>query len=164
MSLCTDEPPNVSGHLILERRRYIFAFVSDASVQQNDGTNWLDSPERALAFSRSLFNDILLLASILRFLVLKTRSFSMSSIHLSCELQSVKNGSQQREIRPIFFFDKGENGAEIAKDVHGLDTVTANYLQFWFRRFRSGIPVVENVDKITEMVEVDRHVSIHSIL
>ncbi|GFV10212.1 histonelysine Nmethyltransferase SETMARlike [Trichonephila clavipes] len=50
----------------------------------------------------------------------------------------------------------------------GADTVTANYVQFWFRRFRSGIfdvkdaprtgrPVVENVDKITEIIKVDRH-------
>ncbi|GFT54717.1 histone-lysine N-methyltransferase SETMAR [Trichonephila clavipes] len=76
-----------------------------------------------------------------------------------------------------FFSDKGENasqGAEIANDVYGTDTVTANYLQFWFRRFRSGIfnvkdaphtgrPVVENVDKITEIIEVDRHVSSLSI-
>ncbi|GFV08310.1 histone-lysine N-methyltransferase SETMAR [Trichonephila clavipes] len=41
-----------------------------------------------------------------------------------------------------FFFDKGENAsqvAEIANDVYGADTVTANYVQFWFRQFRSGI-------------------------
>ncbi|GFX78241.1 histone-lysine N-methyltransferase SETMAR [Trichonephila clavipes] len=48
-------------------------------------------------------------------------------------------------------------------------TVTANYVQFWFRRFRLGIfnvkvaphpdrPVVEIVDKITEIIEVDRHI------
>ncbi|GFW11456.1 histone-lysine N-methyltransferase SETMAR [Trichonephila clavipes] len=83
----------------------------------------------------------------------------------SCELQGVKNGSQQREIRFFlqFFFDKGQNAsqvAEIANSVYGADTVTANYVQFWFRRFRSGIfavkdalridrPAVENVDKIT---------------
>ncbi|GFW98087.1 histone-lysine N-methyltransferase SETMAR [Trichonephila clavipes] len=76
-----------------------------------------------------------------------------------------------------FFFDKIENAsqvAEIVNGVYGADTVTANYLQFWFRRFRSGIfdvknapptgrPVVENVDKITEITEVDRHVSSRSI-
>ncbi|GFV55476.1 histone-lysine N-methyltransferase SETMAR [Trichonephila clavipes] len=41
-----------------------------------------------------------------------------------------------------FFFDKGENasqGAEIANGVYGANNVTANYVQFWFRRFRSGI-------------------------
>ncbi|XP_073983651.1 histone-lysine N-methyltransferase SETMAR-like [Rhodnius prolixus] len=76
-----------------------------------------------------------------------------------------------------FFLDKGENAsqaAEIVNGVYGADTVTANYVQFWFRRFRSGIfdvkdaprtgrPVVENVDKITEIIEVDRHVSSRSI-
>ncbi|GFX81929.1 hypothetical protein TNCV_2571291 [Trichonephila clavipes] len=51
---------------------------------------------------------------------------------------------------------------------------SANYVQFWFRRFRSGIfdvkdaprtcrPFVENVDKITEIIQVDRHVSSASI-
>ncbi|GFS89493.1 histone-lysine N-methyltransferase SETMAR [Trichonephila clavipes] len=50
----------------------------------------------------------------------------------------------------------------------------ANYVQFWFRRFRSGIfdvkdalhtgsPAVENVDTITEIIEVNRHVSSRSI-
>ncbi|GFX99674.1 histone-lysine N-methyltransferase SETMAR [Trichonephila clavipes] len=72
-----------------------------------------------------------------------------------------------------FFFDKGENAnqvAEIVGGVYGIDTVTANYVQFWFRRFRSGIfdvkdaprtgrPIVENVTKITEIFEVDRLVS-----
>ncbi|GFU22182.1 histone-lysine N-methyltransferase SETMAR [Trichonephila clavipes] len=64
--------------------------------------------------------------------------------------------------------------AEIANRVYVADTVTANYVQFWFRRFRSGIfdvkdaprtsrPVVENVDKITEIIEVYQHVSSRSI-
>ncbi|GFT19039.1 histone-lysine N-methyltransferase SETMAR [Trichonephila clavipes] len=58
--------------------------------------------------------------------------------------------------------------------VYGADTVTSNYLQYWFHRFRSGIfdvidaphtgrPVVENVNKIKEIVEVDQHVSSRSI-
>ncbi|GFX86051.1 histone-lysine N-methyltransferase SETMAR [Trichonephila clavipes] len=77
-----------------------------------------------------------------------------------------------------FFFDKGEyanQAAEIVNGVYGADTVTASYVQFWFRRFRSGIfdvkdtprtgrPVVKNVDKITEIIEVDRHVSSRSIV
>ncbi|GFX94926.1 histone-lysine N-methyltransferase SETMAR [Trichonephila clavipes] len=76
-----------------------------------------------------------------------------------------------------FFFDKDENAsqvAEIANGVYGPNIVTANYVQFWFHRFRSGIfdvkdaprtgrSVVENVDKITEIIEVDRIVSSHSI-
>ncbi|GFV20577.1 histone-lysine N-methyltransferase SETMAR [Trichonephila clavipes] len=71
------------------------------------------------------------------------------------------------------FFDKSENSsqvAEIVNCVYGSDTVTANYVQFWFRRFRSSIfdvknapptgrPIVENVDKTTEIIKVDRHVS-----
>ncbi|GFS84107.1 histone-lysine N-methyltransferase SETMAR [Trichonephila clavipes] len=76
-----------------------------------------------------------------------------------------------------FFFRKSGNAsqvAEIVNSVYGVNTVTANYMQFWFRRFRSGIfdvkdaprtgrPVVENVDKITEIIEVDRLVSSRSI-
>ncbi|GFT81019.1 histone-lysine N-methyltransferase SETMAR [Trichonephila clavipes] len=96
-----------------------------------------------------------------------------------CELQGVKNGSQQREylVDLQFFFDKSGNAsqaADIVKGVYGADTVTVNCVQFWFRRFCSGIfdvkdaprtrrPVVENVDKITEIIEVDRHVSSRSI-
>ncbi|GFV72778.1 histone-lysine N-methyltransferase SETMAR [Trichonephila clavipes] len=64
--------------------------------------------------------------------------------------------------------------AEIVNDVYGADTVLANCVQFWFRRFPSDIfdvtdalstgrPDVENVDKITEIIEVDRHVSSRSI-
>ncbi|GFT90198.1 histone-lysine N-methyltransferase SETMAR [Trichonephila clavipes] len=75
-----------------------------------------------------------------------------------------------------FFFDKGENAsqaAEIVNGVCGIDTVTANSVQFRFRQFRSGIfdvkdatvtgwPVVEN-DKIAEIIKVNRHVSSRSI-
>ncbi|GFV63317.1 histone-lysine N-methyltransferase SETMAR [Trichonephila clavipes] len=57
--------------------------------------------------------------------------------------------------------------AEIAHGGFGADTVTAYYVEFWFRRFplgifdvkdapRTGRPVVENVDKITEIIEVNR--------
>ncbi|GFU47418.1 histone-lysine N-methyltransferase SETMAR [Trichonephila clavipes] len=65
---------------------------------------------------------------------------------------------------------QGENASQAAEIVHGVygaDIVKANYVQFWFRRFRSGIfdvtgtgrPFVENVDKITEIIEVDSRVS-----
>ncbi|GFW94575.1 histone-lysine N-methyltransferase SETMAR [Trichonephila clavipes] len=64
--------------------------------------------------------------------------------------------------------------AEIANGVYGADTVIANYVQFWFRQFRSGIfdvkdvprtgrSIVDNVDKITEIIEIDRHVSSRGI-
>ncbi|GFT10406.1 hypothetical protein TNCV_3190871 [Trichonephila clavipes] len=41
-----------------------------------------------------------------------------------------------------FFFDKGENASQVAEiliGVYGADTVKAYYVQFWFRRFLSGI-------------------------
>ncbi|GFT40427.1 histone-lysine N-methyltransferase SETMAR [Trichonephila clavipes] len=76
-----------------------------------------------------------------------------------------------------FFFNKGENAsqvAEIVNGVYGADTVTANYMQLLFHRFHSGTfdvkdasctgrPIVENVDKITEIIKVDRYVSSCSI-
>ncbi|GFS54740.1 histone-lysine N-methyltransferase SETMAR [Trichonephila clavipes] len=76
-----------------------------------------------------------------------------------------------------FFLDKGENAsqaAEIVNGVYSAYTVTANYVKFWFRRFRSGIfavkdaprtgwPVVESVGKITEIIKIDRQVSRRSI-
>ncbi|GFX72104.1 histone-lysine N-methyltransferase SETMAR [Trichonephila clavipes] len=56
----------------------------------------------------------------------------------------------------------------------GQSTVATSDVQFWFRRFRSGIfdfkdaprtvrPVVENIDKITEIIQFDLHVSSRSI-
>ncbi|GFW19794.1 histone-lysine N-methyltransferase SETMAR [Trichonephila clavipes] len=73
-----------------------------------------------------------------------------------------------------FFFDKGENASQVAEIANAVIVLIANYVQFWFRRFRSGIfdvkdaprtgrPVVENIDKITEIIEVDRLVSNRSI-
>ncbi|GFT75559.1 histone-lysine N-methyltransferase SETMAR [Trichonephila clavipes] len=58
--------------------------------------------------------------------------------------------------------------------VYGTNTVTANCVQFSFRRFRSGILgvkdasrtgrlVFENVTKLPQVIKVDRHVSGHSI-
>ncbi|GFS86372.1 histone-lysine N-methyltransferase SETMAR [Trichonephila clavipes] len=68
-----------------------------------------------------------------------------------------------------FFYDKGENASqetEIVNGAYDADTVRANYVPFLFRRFRSGVfdvkdaprtlrPIVENVDKITELIEVN---------
>ncbi|GFV70520.1 histone-lysine N-methyltransferase SETMAR [Trichonephila clavipes] len=64
--------------------------------------------------------------------------------------------------------------AEITNGVYRANTVTTNYVQFWFRRFRSGIfdvkdaphtgrPLIENIEKITEIIDIDRLVSSHSI-
>ncbi|GFU23748.1 histone-lysine N-methyltransferase SETMAR [Trichonephila clavipes] len=69
---------------------------------------------------------------------------------------------------------QGKNASQAAEIVNGVDTVATNYVQFWFRRFRSGIfdvkdaprtgrLVVKNIGKITEIIEVDRHVSSRSI-
>ncbi|GFY24697.1 histone-lysine N-methyltransferase SETMAR [Trichonephila clavipes] len=85
----------------------------------------------------------------------------------------------KEKIRDILqnFFNKGENANKVAETengVYGADIVTANCVQFWFHRFRSGNfyvkdaphtdkPVIENVDKITEIIEVDRHISSRSI-
>ncbi|GFV90746.1 histone-lysine N-methyltransferase SETMAR [Trichonephila clavipes] len=66
------------------------------------------------------------------------------------------------------------NADEIVNGVYGADTVTSNYVAFWFLRFRPGIfdvknaprtgkPVYENVDKIREIIDGDRHVSSRSI-
>ncbi|GFW92786.1 mariner Mos1 transposase [Trichonephila clavipes] len=48
------------------------------------------------------------------------------------------------------FFDKDKNAsqaAEIVNGVYGADTVTANYVQFWFRRFRSSIFDVKDASR-----------------
>ncbi|GFV35922.1 histone-lysine N-methyltransferase SETMAR [Trichonephila clavipes] len=84
---------------------------------------------------------------------------------------------KEQDTSAKFFFDKSENArlvAEIANGVYGVDNVTANSMQFWFRRFCSGIfdvkdahrtsrLIVDNVDKIAEIREIDRHVSSGSI-
>ncbi|GFU74371.1 histone-lysine N-methyltransferase SETMAR [Trichonephila clavipes] len=76
-----------------------------------------------------------------------------------------------------FFFDKDENASQVAEIAHGVyvvNNVTDNYVEFWFRRFRSGIfdvkdvphtgrTVVENVDKISEIIKFDQLVSSRSI-
>ncbi|GFU41456.1 histone-lysine N-methyltransferase SETMAR [Trichonephila clavipes] len=70
--------------------------------------------------------------------------------------------------------ENASQAAEIVNGVYGDDTEAANYVQFWFRRFRSGIfdvkgaphtgmPVIENGDKTIEIIEVDRHVRSYSI-
>ncbi|GFS77315.1 histone-lysine N-methyltransferase SETMAR [Trichonephila clavipes] len=92
--------------------------------------------------------------------------------------QSVKVNKEKIRCILQFFFDKDENksqGAEIVNGVYDADTVTTNYVQFWFRRLRSGIfgdkkapftgrSFIENVDKIAEIIEINRHVSSLSII
>ncbi|GFW50846.1 transposable element Tc3 transposase [Trichonephila clavipes] len=54
-----------------------------------------------------------------------------------------------------FFFDKGENASQVAEIVNGIFDVKDAP--------RTRRPVVENVDKTTEIFEIDRHVSGRSI-
>ncbi|GFV66979.1 histone-lysine N-methyltransferase SETMAR [Trichonephila clavipes] len=51
-----------------------------------------------------------------------------------------------------FFLDKDENASQVAKIGNGV-----------YDAPRTGRPVVENVEKISEIIEVDRHVSSRSI-
>ncbi|GFT33983.1 histone-lysine N-methyltransferase SETMAR [Trichonephila clavipes] len=87
---------------------------------------------------------------------------------------SFSSGSNPRGSERSDRYAPPTQGTIIHNSVYGANTVTANYVQFWFRRFRSGIfdvkdaprtgrPIVENVNKIT-VIEVDRHVSSRSIV
>ncbi|GFY35070.1 hypothetical protein TNCV_5044451 [Trichonephila clavipes] len=80
------------------------------------------------------------------------RVFKANDRRTSCPCHDEFRGPRSDYVR---------QAAEIVNGVYGADTVTANYVQFWFRRFCSGIfdakdaprtgrPIVENVDEITE--------------
>ncbi|XP_016946474.1 histone-lysine N-methyltransferase SETMAR [Drosophila biarmipes] len=93
---------------------------------------------------------------------------------------SVANVDQNKEkIRHIlqYYYDRGENASRAANKicaVYGPDTVSISTAQRWFQIFRSGVevvedaprsgrPVVENCDKIAELVERHRQSSSRSI-
>lgn len=76
-----------------------------------------------------------------------------------------------------FIFDKVENAYQASENVQSVfpDTVTSKYAQFiWFRQFlfddfdgdepHSGKPIVENINKIIEIAESNRHVRTASIV
>ena len=85
----------------------------------------------------------------------------------------------KEKIRHIlqYYYDKGKNASHAANKIcalYGPDTVSICTAQRWFQRFRSGAeviedaprsgrPVVENCDKIAELIERDRHSSSRSI-
>ena len=85
----------------------------------------------------------------------------------------------KEKIRHIlqYYYDKGKNASHAANKicaVYGRDTVSISTALRWFQRFRSGAeviedaprsgrPVVENCDKIAELIERDRHSSSRSI-
>ena len=76
-----------------------------------------------------------------------------------------------------YYYDKGKNASHAANKicaVYGPETVSISTAQRWFQRFRSGTeliedaprsgrPVVENCDKIAELIERARHSSSRSI-
>ncbi|GFY11523.1 hypothetical protein TNCV_3183611 [Trichonephila clavipes] len=59
----------------------------------------------------------------------------------------------KEEMLHISQFDKGKNASQVAKivnSVYGADTVTANYVQFWFCHFHSGIFDVQDALRTDE--------------
>ncbi|GFX16638.1 adhesion G protein-coupled receptor B2 [Trichonephila clavipes] len=60
-------------------------------------------------------------------------------IPFSCELQGVKMEVNKEKILLFLqlFFDKGGNVSQVTEIANGADTVTTNYVQFWFHRFGS---------------------------
>ncbi|XP_025155718.1 histone-lysine N-methyltransferase SETMAR-like [Harpegnathos saltator] len=86
---------------------------------------------------------------------------------------------KKEKIRYIlqYHYDQREQADQAAKKicaVYGPNTVSNATAKRWFQRFRSGNmdvedetrsgrPIVENVDKIMEIVESDRHASFYSI-
>lgn len=91
----------------------------------------------------------------------------------------LKMSEISEEIRYVmlYYYKKGKNAAKTCRKictVYGEDAVSERRTQEWFARFRSGNfdvkdarrsgrPIVENADKIMELIEVDRHVSTRSI-
>ena len=77
-------------------------------------------------------------------LVLKKSSSTVLHLIASVSFAHVSKMNPCKEkIRYIlqFLFDKGENASQAAESlnsVYGTETVTANHVQFWFRRFRCG--------------------------
>ncbi|GFS76631.1 uncharacterized protein TNCV_1622231 [Trichonephila clavipes] len=88
-------------------------------------------------------------------------------IPLSCELQVLKKKVNSEKIQYILQFsflkERMQDKAEIVSSFSGPDTITDNYEQCLLRQFRSGMSVVENVDKMPELIEVDWHVGSRSI-
>ncbi|XP_072756194.1 histone-lysine N-methyltransferase SETMAR-like [Anoplolepis gracilipes] len=86
---------------------------------------------------------------------------------------------KKEKIRYIlqYHYDQGEKAEQATKKnctVYEPNTVSNATAKRWFQRFRSGNmdvedearfgrPIIENVDKIMEIVESDRHVSTYSI-
>lgn len=97
----------------------------------------------------------------------------------SCVLQPSKIEVKKEKIQYIlqYHYDQGEKAEQAAKKicaVDGFNTVSNATVKRWFQRcrsgnmdieykFRSGRPIIENVHKIMEIVESNRHVATYSI-
>ncbi|GFW09786.1 integrase catalytic domain-containing protein [Trichonephila clavipes] len=167
--LYSDNATNFVGANIELRKMFNLVCKPDealASYMASEGIDWKFLPPRAPNFG-GLWE-----AGVKSF-----KFYLKRVVVVSYRVLEMKVNKEKIRYTLQFFYDKGENAsqaAEIVNGAYGADTVTANYVQFWFRGFRSGIfnvtvalhtdrPVVENVDKITEIIEVDRHVSARSI-
>ncbi|GFQ83065.1 hypothetical protein TNCT_392981 [Trichonephila clavata] len=56
-----------------------------------------------------------------------------------------------------FFLGKAKNASQatdIVNGVYGADTITTNYVKIWFHQFHPGMPIIENVDKITKIISM----------
>ncbi|XP_014471358.1 PREDICTED: histone-lysine N-methyltransferase SETMAR-like [Dinoponera quadriceps] len=100
-------------------------------------------------------------------------------VDLKLCVTAFQSGGKKKKIRNIlqYHYDQGEKAEQAAKKicaVYGPNTVSNATAKRWFQRFRSGNmdvedkarsgrPIVENVDKIMEIVESDQHVSTYSI-
>ena len=104
---------------------------------------------------------------------------SVVIVRFNLKLWRVKDGVQRARNSSYFTFLllRGKNATKAAEkfcEVYGPNTVTIRTAQRWFDRFRSGVvdvedtprtgrPIVVETDKIVEIIQVDRHVSIRSI-
>ncbi|GFU83107.1 histone-lysine N-methyltransferase SETMAR [Trichonephila clavipes] len=70
------------------------------------------------------------------------KSVVLDGFEWRCRKKGVNTHDVCRSIRKNSWFSNSENAsqvAEIANGVYGADTVTANYVQFWFRRLGSDL-------------------------
>ena len=96
---------------------------------------------------------------------------------MSYNVASMEQNKEKIRLILEYYYDSGKNASQAANNicaVYGPNKVSFSTAQRWFKRFRSGIevvedaprsgrPVVETCDKIAELVERDRHSSSRSI-
>ncbi|GFT88671.1 histone-lysine N-methyltransferase SETMAR [Trichonephila clavipes] len=89
----------------------------------------------------------------------RVTSYPGYRVHLVVSCRVLKMEINKEKVRYIlqFFFDKGENASQVGgiiNGVYGAGTLTANYVQFWFRRFRSGIFDVKAVPRPSSKMSI----------